>query len=178
MNVTHSDKVAELEREISIRKRFYPQWQKAGRMKKEEGDRKIAVMEAILEDYRRKTPAANPQQRSLFVERSGPMVRGSDPSTSRETADILRPRVGKIQLDVLRALKKYGPMTAREAEAMPVLKEYGYSTVGKRLSELHQMNLLYVTEVDRSEGTPRSKYDIDPEWSGYVDTLLTHGNPP
>jgi hypothetical protein len=178
LNVTHSDKVAELEREISVRKRFYPQWQKAGRMKKEEGDRKIAVMEAILEDYRRKAPVVNRDQRSLFVEPSGPMVRNSDPSTSQETADLLRPKVGKIQMDVLRAIRKHGAMTARQAETMPVLKEYGYSTVGKRLSELHQMGLLFVTEVDRSDGAPKSKYDIDPEWSGYVDTLLTHGNPP
>ncbi len=45
------EKRAAIEREIKMRKRVYPRWVSEGRMKAEDADREIRVMEAILADY-------------------------------------------------------------------------------------------------------------------------------
>lgn len=47
------DKLREVERELGYRKRLYPRWVKEGKMKQEQADANIAIMEAIAEDYAR-----------------------------------------------------------------------------------------------------------------------------
>ena len=49
---TTAEKRQEALREIAMRKRVYPRWVEAGRMKQEHADHNIAVMEAIAEDYK------------------------------------------------------------------------------------------------------------------------------
>lgn len=51
-NVTTADKLACVEREITMRERVYPRWIDAGRMSKQKAAQEIAVMKAIAEDYR------------------------------------------------------------------------------------------------------------------------------
>ncbi len=55
MTVSDQDKLVCVQREIAMRKRVYPRWVAAGRMAKAKADREIAIMEAIAEDYRKKT---------------------------------------------------------------------------------------------------------------------------
>ena len=43
-----SDQVAEVEREIALRRRVYPRWVSNGQLKQDRADRQIAVMEAVL----------------------------------------------------------------------------------------------------------------------------------
>jgi hypothetical protein len=40
--------IAEIEREISLRRRVYPRWIASGRMKEHDADRHIATLEAVL----------------------------------------------------------------------------------------------------------------------------------
>jgi hypothetical protein len=58
MNFTAADKFKAVMREIALRKRVYPNRVLTHRMKQEAADREIAIMEAILEDYRE--PRAEP----------------------------------------------------------------------------------------------------------------------
>lgn len=46
-------KLRSIEREISLRRRVYPRWVAAGRLKQAEADHEIRVMEAIADDYRK-----------------------------------------------------------------------------------------------------------------------------
>ncbi|WP_210526312.1 hypothetical protein [Rubellimicrobium arenae] len=48
---TPAQKRAALVRELGMRRRVYPRWVEAGRMKSSEMHHEIAVLEAILEDY-------------------------------------------------------------------------------------------------------------------------------
>ena len=41
--------IAEVERELRLRRRVYPQWVAAGKLSQQKADRQIAVMEAIAE---------------------------------------------------------------------------------------------------------------------------------
>lgn len=50
-SITHQDKVAELQREVSLRRRVYPRWVAAGRLTQADADKRIAVLQAILDDY-------------------------------------------------------------------------------------------------------------------------------
>jgi hypothetical protein len=52
MNITATDKQKEAEREVAMRRNVYPKWIAAGRMKQDEADRRVAVMEQIAADYR------------------------------------------------------------------------------------------------------------------------------
>lgn len=45
------EKLDTVRREISMRRRVYPRWVEAGRMKQDKADREIAVMESIAADY-------------------------------------------------------------------------------------------------------------------------------
>ena len=45
-----ADWIAELERELTMRRRLYPRWVANGKMKQEAADRRIRVMEELL-DY-------------------------------------------------------------------------------------------------------------------------------
>lgn len=42
------------EREAKMRRRVYPRWVADGRMKQEQADREIAIMDEIARDYRSK----------------------------------------------------------------------------------------------------------------------------
>lgn len=48
---TVTQKIAELKREIAMRHRVYPNWVSSGRMKQEEADWQIGVLESIKSDY-------------------------------------------------------------------------------------------------------------------------------
>lgn len=48
------DKVAELERELALRRRLYPIWVNSGKIQRHAAHRQIITLEAILADYRRK----------------------------------------------------------------------------------------------------------------------------
>lgn len=47
------EKIAHLNREIAMRRSVYPRWVAKGKMKQDQADRGIAVMQAILADYER-----------------------------------------------------------------------------------------------------------------------------
>lgn len=49
--ITAQDKWACANREVAMRRKVYPRWVADGRMKQEQADREIAVMEAIARDY-------------------------------------------------------------------------------------------------------------------------------
>ena len=53
MMIGNGEKLAAIEREIAYRRRLYPRWVDAGKMKFDRAEREIEVMEAIAEDYRR-----------------------------------------------------------------------------------------------------------------------------
>lgn len=48
---TAADKALEAKREVAMRRRVYPRWIAAGRMKQDHAERLIACMEAIQADY-------------------------------------------------------------------------------------------------------------------------------
>lgn len=50
--ISLDDEIAEVVREIDLRERNYPKWIEAGRMRQEHGDRRIAVMMAVLNRLR------------------------------------------------------------------------------------------------------------------------------
>lgn len=52
MPFTATEKLKEVEREISLRRRFYDRWISEGKMSKEMAARQIGVMEEIAADYR------------------------------------------------------------------------------------------------------------------------------
>lgn len=49
---TAAEKLAELEREIAMRRRVYPGLVLRGQLKQQQADDRIAVLSAIAEDYR------------------------------------------------------------------------------------------------------------------------------
>jgi hypothetical protein len=75
------------------------------------------------------------------------LVRRSDGEFSHDAADVIKPKLGKIQWAVIEAFRRYGPMSARTVETLPELDNrkggsYGYSTVRKRVSELFRIGVL------------------------------------
>jgi hypothetical protein len=50
--VTRTDMVMEVERELALRRRVYPRLIATGRMKLQQAERQITVMEAVLEELR------------------------------------------------------------------------------------------------------------------------------
>lgn len=51
-DVMQADKIAELERELQVRRRVYPRWIQTGKLSRELAHRRIITLEAILADYR------------------------------------------------------------------------------------------------------------------------------
>lgn len=51
---TPDDKFRCAARELKMRKQVYPRWVQINKMTQEQADHEIAVMEAIVEDYRQK----------------------------------------------------------------------------------------------------------------------------
>ena len=62
--ISRADKVAELKREIAMRRQVYGRQVAAGRMTQEKADRGIAVMEAIIADYELAQGASLPPEGS------------------------------------------------------------------------------------------------------------------
>ncbi len=52
-----ADKLACAERELKMRRRVYPNWIRRGNMREGQAAREIALMEAIVADYRAKAGA-------------------------------------------------------------------------------------------------------------------------
>ncbi len=50
--VTLAEQIAEVHRECGVRRRVYPQWVAAGKLKPEQAARKLAVMEAAFKTLR------------------------------------------------------------------------------------------------------------------------------
>lgn len=48
---TAAEKRAEVQRELGMRRRVFPQWVSAGRIDQATADRRIAILEAIAKDY-------------------------------------------------------------------------------------------------------------------------------
>ncbi len=64
--ISDREKLACARRELAMRRRVYPRWVEAGRMTREEAEREIAVMDAIVADYElRVTP--DPRQMGLAL---------------------------------------------------------------------------------------------------------------
>lgn len=91
---------------------------------------------------------------------SFPMYHQDDPGPAVETAEMMRPKVGKIQDLVLAAFRLHGPMTAYDAERLPEFGHYGHATIRKRISELVRMELLEEAGVDRSRRAPSTIYRL------------------
>jgi len=52
---TLAEMIAEAERELAMRRRVYPRWVEAGRMKQHHAERRIEMMAAIAEFLRKAT---------------------------------------------------------------------------------------------------------------------------
>lgn len=52
MSITLADKLDEVMRELRLRRRAFPAWVREGKMAQAVADRRIAIMTAIVEDYR------------------------------------------------------------------------------------------------------------------------------
>lgn len=63
MSYTTKSIVAELRREVAMRRRVFPDWVATGRLKQAEADLRIALMEAAIE---RLESTDKPDQQSLF----------------------------------------------------------------------------------------------------------------
>lgn len=88
--------------------------------------------------------------------------RRSDPETSKEAARLIGEHLSKLQDMVLRAYRKLGPMSAREAEELAGFAHYGHATIRKRVSELAAKGLLREAGVDRSRRAPCTIYEAVP----------------
>ena len=60
-NITTADIVKEIQREINMRKRVFPTWVLQGRIKQEVADKRIRIMEMVLEDYQNKLASEDKQ---------------------------------------------------------------------------------------------------------------------
>lgn len=87
-----------------------------------------------------------------------PMARRMDPDTSHEAAAVVQPHVSRVQQLVLDVFIKRGPMTARAAERLPEFSQYGFSTIRKRISEMHRQGQLVEIGVDRTGRAPCAVY--------------------
>jgi hypothetical protein len=61
IHITPKDMIAELRREIGLRKRLYPAWWAEGKLDRAEGERRIAVMQAILHKLEEEMKANAPE---------------------------------------------------------------------------------------------------------------------
>ncbi len=52
--ISNEDKLKCVKRELGMRRNVYLKWVASGRMKKEQADREIAVMTAVVDDYEKK----------------------------------------------------------------------------------------------------------------------------
>lgn len=61
---TAQEIVEELEREVAMRKRVFPKWVAEGKLRADQAERRIGIMEQVLEDARGN--AQNAEQADLF----------------------------------------------------------------------------------------------------------------
>ena len=86
---------------------------------------------------------------SETIDMFAPLVRTSDRRYARDAADQIAPVLGRIQVEVVDAYRRHGPMSSKVAEALPEFSRYGRSTIQKRISELFLVGALrYVPGVD------------------------------
>lgn len=52
--ITTTDIIKEIQRELNMRKKVFPTWVLQGRIKQDVADKRIKIMERILEDYKQK----------------------------------------------------------------------------------------------------------------------------
>jgi hypothetical protein len=91
-----------------------------------------------------------------------PMTKRGDIDECRDSAEKVAPFLGKIQREVLEAIRELGPMTAREGERLKRFEgRYGYSTVRKRFSELYLGG--YLDYVPDEPGPVYCLHDGEPE---------------
>jgi hypothetical protein len=60
--ISTADKLAEIKREIAVRRNAYPKWVEAGRLTQQKSDYQLRVMQAIQADYERKAKASNTEE--------------------------------------------------------------------------------------------------------------------
>jgi len=51
MTFSREEKLAEIAREIALRRNFYPNWIRKGNLSAEQADRRIAILLEIAKDY-------------------------------------------------------------------------------------------------------------------------------
>ena len=85
-----------------------------------------------------------------------PLVRHTDPPTSHEAAGTIAAKLNTLQQAVHAAFLHHGPASARQAEAWPELRTYGFSTVRKRVSELARVGYLVEVGTETDSGHTRA----------------------
>lgn len=59
--ITTTDIIKEIQRELNMRKKLFPTWVLQGRIKEDVANKRIKIMERILEDYKQKLISENQQ---------------------------------------------------------------------------------------------------------------------
>ena len=87
------------------------------------------------------------------------MVRRTDPATSLQAAVSVALKLNALQMEVLAAYREHGPMSARQAEVR--FPDYGFSTIRKRVSELHKLGFLRDVGTETESGkTSATVYEV------------------
>lgn len=90
-----------------------------------------------------------------------PMVRSTDPAPSAAAAAAILPDLSAIQSHVVEVYRRHGELSARQAERLLELADYGFSTVRKRISELAAAGVLVSRGVETEGGpTPATVYGL------------------
>jgi hypothetical protein len=97
--------------------------------------------EREMERQRREAVAREQRDLPLFTQ-VRTMAHRDDPETAKEAAVGIAGHLPRLQQRVFAAFIEHGPMTAKTAERLPEFAQCGFSTVRKRISELHQRGLL------------------------------------
>lgn len=100
--IPHRDKLAEVRRELALRRRVYPKWVEAGQLGQAQADRQLAALEAIESDY---DIQPWPQTRNL--------VAAWRPRA--ESLTVLGVRAPKMHRDELLAVLAFAVEVLREA---------------------------------------------------------------
>jgi len=64
MSFTEAEKLECVERELRMRRKVYPAWVRTARMREAQAEREIALMEAIVADYRERAGMPDLLERS------------------------------------------------------------------------------------------------------------------
>ncbi len=100
-------------------------------------------------------------QGDLFATKG--MVRKTDPQTSHEAARVVAPHVGKTVELILSVYRRRGPMSARKAERLPEFSSYGFSTIRRRITDLHRSGQLEECGIDHDGRAPATIYRVTAE---------------